>query len=80
MIEPLPNARSIWPSAASSAFCLSMGFQPNARVRTTCWGPLLSYAGQECNVKRMYCFRSHLPRVIGTKKSNEGRDFRFLVP
>ena len=32
MIEPLPNARSIWPSAASNAFCLSM--EPSETMRS----------------------------------------------
>jgi hypothetical protein len=31
MIEPLPNARSIWPRAASKAFCLSMVSLSNRR-------------------------------------------------
>src|SRR5580700_5501396 len=47
MIEPLPKARSIWPSAASKARCLSIMSLSNRR-NAVCMIPLLRYftAGQ----------------------------------
>src|SRR5262249_49818692 len=43
MIEPLPKLRSIWESAASRAFDLSMDEEPSATKRTTAFdiSPLL---------------------------------------
>ena len=40
MIEPLPNALSIWPSAASNAFFLSMG--PSETTRSAAFAMFAS--------------------------------------
>src|ERR1700722_4528020 len=58
MIEPLPNARSIWPSAASRAFCLSTVSLSNRRnaVADISRTPLISQGPQGCNEGQCTCF------------------------
>src|SRR5437868_6284949 len=50
MIEPLPKARSIWPRAASNAFCLSILSLPTRRNAVSAIAsPLIPYGRERCN-------------------------------
>ena len=60
MIEPLPNARSIWARAASSAFSLSMGLSTKRKGADDMLGPssLIRRTGVQCEENVLLPFSS----------------------